>query len=823
MSLAAAVIKGKITDSTGTPLPFASIQVKGTATGVATNIHGAYYLELEPGRYTLVFRYVGYVSREKQITVGTKQQVLNVRLQASPLSIDVKVVAERQDLAKLIMQRARDARKSHFTRLRSYRCQTYIKIGLDKQLVRSTRSDSARADTTPGYFDKKKHSITEKISTTSYLAPGRYKDEVNGQRKYIHERYDYLHSVSIGFDHGQEDIIPTQRANPTPYLIYKDIFSSDLNLYKNNIHFESVSQNPIRSPLANSSGLHYKFEFISSFFREGKKLYKLKVVPRNPTDALFKGILYIQDSTWALEAVDLEINRAALKFAHQVRIQLDYAKMDSCYVITQRDISYRIRDGRDMIYGHSQVIHKDYEVNPPLTSADFSNKVKVVSDSADLRDSTYWNANRLVKLDSAEISYVSDADSIRDYYTSDEYYRKQDSLFNRIDPLWVWFTGIGHHWRKRGLTMYLGGIPEQINPFGIGGYRHKLPAYITKEFKNGMLLTNEGFVDYGFNNEDVKGKLSVGWTYIPKRFVRTKLTFGSYYDLINDYASLEQTFSRSNYVHTKTFAIAQRMEITNGLFAEASFQFSDQNPLTGIQLSRWSEDLFGELNEPTAFDRYLKSEVRFELKYRPGQKFIMLPKKKLIIGSDYPELHLIYRKGIPGLFNSEVNFDYIEVGARDQMKIPRWGRTNWSAYMGTFHNRTNLRVLEHKYFRGSDRLIFSNPIQSFQLLGPTMTTRSEYIRGNYIHHFEGTLLGKVPLLNRLRLESAWGAGALLINDRDFIHFEMFAGLERVIRIRSQLMRVGIYAVTANNSLSKADFTIKLGLDFYDAWSKRWSY
>ena len=85
----------------------------------------------------------------------------------------------------------------------------------------------------------------------------------------------------------------------------------------------------------------------------------------------------------------------------------------------------------------------------------------------------------------------------------------------------------------------VGGVLDQINPLGIGGYRHKLPGYINKEWDNGFKLENEGFIDYGFNNKDFKGKLSMGFTYVPKKFVRTKILIADYYDQINNFASFE--------------------------------------------------------------------------------------------------------------------------------------------------------------------------------------------------------------------------------------------------------------------------------------------
>ena len=77
------------------------------------------------------------------------------------------------------------------------------------------------------------------------------------------------------------------------------------------------------------------------------------------------------------------------------------------------------------------------------------------------------------------------------------------------------------------------------------------------------------------------------------------------------------------------------------------------------------------------------------------------------MGTDYPTVNFIYRKGFPAIFNSEVNFDYAELRINHELTIPHLGDAKWNVELGTFLNKENLRVIEWKYFRGC--LLYTSP------------------------------------------------------------------------------------------------------------------
>lgn len=81
-------IYGTVTDPSGEPLIGATVMVKGTQTGTATDIDGKYVLKAKPGDILLV-SYVGYVTSE--VKVGSSPEI-NVELQENDNSLDELVV-----------------------------------------------------------------------------------------------------------------------------------------------------------------------------------------------------------------------------------------------------------------------------------------------------------------------------------------------------------------------------------------------------------------------------------------------------------------------------------------------------------------------------------------------------------------------------------------------------------------------------------------------------------------------------------------------------------------------------------------------------------
>lgn len=75
-------------------LPFANVYLKGTDVGTTTDFDGQYTIGVEPGKYTLVFSFVGYQTKEITDVIVEKEKdvVVNISLASSAASLDEVVI-----------------------------------------------------------------------------------------------------------------------------------------------------------------------------------------------------------------------------------------------------------------------------------------------------------------------------------------------------------------------------------------------------------------------------------------------------------------------------------------------------------------------------------------------------------------------------------------------------------------------------------------------------------------------------------------------------------------------------------------------------------
>ena len=807
-------VHGVVSDSAGAPVPFVNVFIENSTKGVITDLKGRYFLDLEAGDYVIVFRNLEYEELKETLHVEQVPVQLNVTLAPSVEVLEtVTVRVSDRDPAYEIIEKAIKNRKRYLKQYDSYSMDNYIKCSLEKEVLGDTVPDSVE-------LSKEHHNFIESYSTTYFQYPGNQKQVVSAYND--HQNHDKVREISVSY--GWDDEGPPVGGATNSYLFRQSTSEQGFNFYKNLINHPRLGSTPFTSPIASTALLSYKYRLVETFVKDKRIIYKIEVIPRRKESATFTGHVFIESETYALSGVDLELNPRALYMFKKFHINHEYGVIqDSLRVLTREEYFYNTKEGRQRIFGTTILVHSNYQINPEFEKGFFKNEIKLIKDDAYEKDSLFWADNRPVELRPEEAEFVRYQDSVIAYHTSAAYLNEQDSIYNRVKILDFFIFGLGfRNWTKK-QEIRIDPLIAQVRPFGVGGYRHVLPVHYQKEWKRGNAIQTSLMLDYGFHNRDLKGSIDTRYTYLPKKFGKIHVKVGDTYEMVNTYESLAAVFSRSNYINRKGLTLGHSMEFFNGFYADIDFEYAENHPITGIELANWSEQLFGELNTPKDFERFNESYLDVHITYTFKQKYYNEPYKKVILPSKYPQLKVWYKKGIKGLFGSIVDFDFLELHLQDEVTLGTFGESKWSGRVGRFITQNNVQLTNYKYFRGSDRFFFSNPLMSFQLLGPTIGTTNAYFQGNYIHHFNGALMSKIPLINKLRLQSVGGASILLVEDNNFSHIEAFVGLERPFRLFGDLFKVGVYFVTSDSNHSDLDATFKIGIDFFNAFTQKWSY
>ena len=824
LSASAQQLKGLVIDEKDRPLAGASIRMEGRDEGTMSLTDGRFRLVLAPGSYSLQVSFLGYADTLIPFRFRSDTSIV-IRMRRADLQLEtVEITRGKKDPAYAIMREVISRKKDYLRQFDNYRRETYMKLRLDSDTMPRKKEEQAIIDSLgvealpePG-DNKSPYKLIESVSEVYFKTPGRFKTIV----KAYYNSDDKPNTDALS----EEGMYRRKSDTRDPYLFYIDPSDAEFNFYQNLIQAPGLSDRPYISPLHDLLwALTYRFRLTGTSEVDGRLVYEISVEALNPEGPAFSGRIWVEKGSFALRRIELEANASSLIFFKTFSLKQQYTTLPGKErVLALEQYSYSIKDGRVWLFGQNEMSHRNYAVDVDMERGIFNNELRRTEQEAYDRDSSYWAQVRPVGLEEGEKVFLKKQDSIVARLMSVEHLAELDSMYNQNDVLDYLFNGVTLRNRAAGMRYYFSALSEQVRPFGVGGYRHAPFFSITKTWKNFKSLSVASELNYGFNNHDLKGNLSLSFRHDPVHTGTAYLRGGDEYVLVNNLATIANIFSRSNYVRKVNAGFGYKREVLNGLILRADIDYADRTPIDDIQLSQWSEDLFGANNQPASFDPYREMIFSFRIRFTPGQKYQMEPYRKINLGSKWPTFGLLYKKAIPGILNSELNYDYLELGATQEFQVGAMGTSRWKARAGRFLQSSNIRFTDFKFIRGTDPYFFAGAMDFFQLLGPTLSTQNAWFEGHYLHDFGGALVEKIPLLKKLPLEAQAGGGLLAMEDGNFLHGELFAGLGVPFRIRKTRLKLSGYFVTSYTNINKAlQGQFKFGISIFDPIKRRWNY
>jgi len=383
-----------------------------------------------------------------------------------------------------------------------------------------------------------------------------------------------------------------------------------------------------------------------------------------------------------------------------------------------------------------------------------------------------------------------------------------DRIFNKITFLKVLWYGIDHRNRTERYQIGFSPIALFIQPVSIGGPRLSPAIDYFKKWKNEKTLESYSRASYGFLNKDLKGDTWWKYKFNPFHFGFLRLSLTHDFDAIRYADAINQIYKRNNLIEATKMSTSIEYELFNGFYGGLGLGFSERRSLKDFKFLKTFDNILPN-DDPLVFDTYQALNASLTLSYTPAQKYMREPYRKVVLGSKWPTFSLNYERGIPRLFGSDVDFEYLQLDIQQTFKIGTLGTSTYRIETGKFLSSKKLYDPDMKYQRRSDPIWFSNPLYSFQGLDSTLPTIDYIYQAHFVHHDNGAIINKIPFMKKTRIGLVFGGGAMYIAEYNWQHYELLAGLERNFKIFKRRLRLGFYTVYSDGNKVKERFNYKI--------------
>ena len=795
-------ISGKITNNKLEPLPLVSIQVKEFQSGILSKEDGTYELKLEEHEYDLVISMVGYKTQIIRLVV-TKDYVQNIIMEEEEVKNLSEVLVRSKLRTEEIIRNVIRQKDIIMARSGAYSCDAYIK---------ATQEDSSR------YKVKKTKKAADSILKTDPNADLQRMSMIEILLRYDYETSGRIKEVRTGV---------VKRGKPEN-LFYLSLTEGDFNLYNNLLRSRVLSEVPFISPVSYSGLAAYKYKLIGTKQLGHNKLYTISVKPRQLTNVTVEGELTIMDSLWVIVKAKFVLPSYHIPEYDFFEINQEYSFINNkAWMINRQEFTYFSKHGKAKISGKTIVDYTNFEFNKTFPPKWFGEEISATTQEAYERDSSFWNKTRVEPLTVKEIRFIHYRDSIFRATHTKTYLDSIDKLTNRITWKKTLIFGQTFYNREKERTWYIPPIAGLYQPFQFGGARIQPGFGYSKVYKSKKTIHVSGNISYGLRNQDVNGSFRIMKMYNPFNRGFYRIEGGRNFQYIFEGDAWINMIKRSNQYLNNFIGLGHGLEIVNGVFLYTDFDLAFRRSLSSYKTNSEVDSLFGNWlddNHAVSFEPYNAVYGSVKLAYTPRLRYIREPKEKIILGSKWPTFYAQWRKGIPGVMNSKVNFDYLEFGIEQQLKLGTVGVFRYKLSTGSFINTKKLEVIDYKFQRRGDPLLFMNPNEAFQALDSTFPVFKRFYQGHFIHEFNGAIINKIPFLKKLQLREVFGGGFLIAPERNLRYVEAFAGVERVLKWPFDPLskfKMGVYVITSAANKFSSPVQFKIGFTAWDKKRNRW--
>lgn len=734
------VVRGKISDSRSKEtLPFASVHVKGTTSGTMADDDGHFALSVPPGADTLVVTYIGYVTKKIAISEA-KNQLADIVLEVdASMLTEVTVKAKgryrnRNNPAVELIRKViayKDSNrilKNDYVEYEQYEKITlaisnlsdkFVERGIFKKYQFLFENDS----TAEGSRHQLPAYMQEQLSQIYFRRnPYKLKQYIKAERK---AEYDNRFVDNDGLSS------------------YVNRLYEDIDIYKNDV---AIATNLFLSPLAGSAPTFYKFFIRDTLKNHEPNLVELGFVPRNKSDMLFEGKLYVTlDGRYAVNYAYLSVNKDInLNFMRGLEAQLEFEKAaDGRYRPEKTTLSmeFALSDKGAGMLGRRTVSYKNYVFNRPLPDELYYGLPKEYRpDSSSLVADSYWDSARHMQLERTERNIYRNVDTLQ---TITSFRRTMDIA----TILFAGYKSFGKFEIGPANTFY------SFNP--IEGFKLRLGGRTTTELSKRYYF--ETYAAYGFTDEKWKYFLSGTYSlnnksvyHFPLHYIRL-----SYQHDTKIPGQDLQFIQEDNFLLSFKRGENNRYLYNDQLKLEYVREFASRLSVR-VGITKWAQKPAGVLeyieagspsDSPNVIGKLDNTDIGIELRYAPNEQFYQGKLYRTPIINKYPIYTLRYNAGVKNLMGGQNTYHHVNGSVFKRVYLSQLGFADIDVEGGyIFGSKIPFPLL--MIHRANQTYAYQ--LNSYNLMNFLEFTSDHWAGLNVQYYMNGFLFNKIPLFKRLK-------------------------------------------------------------------------
>jgi hypothetical protein len=782
-----AQIKGKVTNSKGNLIQFASVSIEKTYIGTSTNENGEFELNIKkPGTYTIITKTLGYKTQKTTKEFNSFPSTINIVLDEEDFTIEAVVVKTSENPANKIIRSAIAARKKNLERTDKFEADFYSR-GIFKVKDIPKKFMGIEIGDMGGNLDSLGNGIiyqSETVSKIKFEKPNNLKEE----------------------------IIASKTAGDSNGLSFNTALDTNFDFYQNNIEFDI----PMISPIATNAFTYYKYKLESHFYDNyNNQINKIKVIAKRDKEPVFEGYIYIVEDTWAIYAIDLDAKgyRMQNEFLETLKLtqNFNFNPENKLWVKNLQTIDFKAGIFSMKFNGKFTHVFNNYVFIEKFAKKTFTNEVVTFAEKANKKEDAFWEENRPVPLTEEENTNYIRKDSIFKVRNSQVYSDSIDKKDNKF-KLRKLLTGYSYKNSFKKTFFNYSGL------FDVGGSSfNTLQGY----------TIGTGFSYSKFNREEGKStRISTNFQYgFSDKRIRPTFNFYHKFNNINDWYinasggvkvqqfNVNEPISeavnlvasllfKDNYLkayNKEYISIGSGKEVVNGLNLGVLFSYENRKPLfnttnhTYIKKDKpylsnnpldYSSDAF------SAIDEHHLSKFSLNGSYVFNQKYISRPNNKLNMNDGkYPKLFFNYTKAFASS-NKNYEFDKLQLSSTYSKQLGNKGELEFFVKAAKFFNAENISFADYQHFNGNQTHFLSgNTKNSFNLLPYyELSTNKQFFEAHINYNDNGFFMNKIPLINKL----GWNlvGGFHNVASPDYKPYQEFSvGLDRIGFGKYKILRV----------------------------------